>query len=172
MLHIQTVILLADRRQQLSLQRRKYFPVLGEAINVNRRDTSMNVRIDILNILRICGVNIASDVQVIPVLLFKFIVWYETCILGISCYLLIECCDDSVNITFTQTVFISVLNVPTAGINHKDTLTICRTLFVNNKNACSDTGTIKQVCRKADDTLDPMLLNNSFPDSSFRVSTE
>ena len=132
----------------------------------------MNVRIDILNILRICGVNIAGDVQVIPVLLFNFIVWYETSILGIGCYLLIECCDDSVNITFTQTVFISVLNVPTAGINHKDALSVCSAFFINHEHAGGYAGAVKQVCRKADNALDPVLLYNCFSNSRFGISTE
>ena len=172
MLHIQAVILIANRLQQLSLQRREHIPILRQTVNINRWNATMNMRIDILNILRICGVNIASDVQVIPVLLFNFIVWYETSILGIGCYLLIECCDDSVNITFTQTVFISVLNVPTAGINHKDALSVCSSFFINHEHAGGYAGAVKQVCRKADNTLDPVLLYNCFSNSRFGISTE
>ena len=132
----------------------------------------MNMRINILNILRICGVNIASNVQVIPVFLFDFIVWYETSILGIGCYLLIKRRNDSIDITFTQTILVAVLNVPTAGINHKDALSVCSTFFINYEHAGSYAGAVKQVCRKTDDALNPMLLNNGSPDSSFRVSTE
>src|SRR5699024_4244868 len=134
MLHIQAVILLANRRQQLSLQRREHIPILRQTVNINRRYASMNVSIDILNILRICGVNIAGDVQVIPVLLFNFIVWYETCILWICSYLLIKRRNDSIDITFTQTILVAVLNVPTAGINHKDALSVCSAFFINHEH--------------------------------------
>ena len=150
----------------------KYFPVLGEAIDVNRRDASMNVSIDILNIFRICGVNIASDVQVIPVFLFNFVVWYKTRILWICSYLLIKRRNDSIDITFTQTILVAVLNVPTTGINHKDALSVCSTLFIDHKHAGSYAGAVKQVCRKADDALNPMFLDNSLSDGSFCVSTE
>ena len=132
----------------------------------------MNVRIDILNVLRICGVNISGDVQVIPVLLFDLIIGYETSILGIGSNLLIEGRYDSIDITFTQSILIAILNVPTAGINHKDTLSVCSTFFINHEHAGSYAGAIKQVCWKADDALDPVLLNNCLSNGSFSISTK
>ena len=132
----------------------------------------MNVSIDILNILRICGVNIAGDVQVIPVLLFNFTVWYETCILWICSYLLVKRRNDSIDITFTQTILVAVLNVPTAGINHKDALSVCSAFFINHEHAGGYAGAVKQICRKADDALNPMLLDNSLSDGGFCVPTE
>ena len=172
MLHIQAVILFANRRQQLSLQRREHIPILRQTVNINRRNTAMNMRIDILNILRICGVNIASNVQVIPVFLFDFIVWYETRILWICSYLLIKRRNDSIDISFTQTILVAVLNVPTAGINHKDALSVCSSFFINHEHAGGYAGAVKQVCRKADNALDPVLLYNCFSNSRFGISTE
>ena len=132
----------------------------------------MDVRIDILNVLRICGVNISGDVQVIPILLFNFIIGYETRILRIRSNLLIKGSNDSVDIAFSQTILIAILNISTAGINHKDALSVCSTFFVNHEYTCSYSSAIKQVCRKANNPLDPMFLYNSFSDGSLCVSTE
>ena len=132
----------------------------------------MDVRIDILNVLRIFGVNISGDVQVIPILLFNFIIGYETRILRIRSNLLIKGSNDSVDIAFSQTILIAILNISTAGINHKDALSVCSTFFVNYEYTCSYSSAIKQVCRKANNALDPMFLYNSFSDGSLCVSTE
>ena len=132
----------------------------------------MNMRIDILNILWVCGVNIASDVQVISVLLFNLVIGNEASILGIGSNLLVKSRDDPVNITLAQTVLVAVLYVSTAGINHKDALSVCSTLFVNHENTSSNAGAVEQVCREADDTLDPVLLDNCLSDGGLGISSE
>ena len=132
----------------------------------------MDVRIDILNVLRICGVNISGDVQIIPILLFNFIIVYETRILRICSYLFIKRRNDSIDITFTQTILVAVLNVPTAGINHKDALSVCSAFFINHEHAGGYAGTIEQVCRKTNNALDPVLLYNRFSNGRFGISTE
>ena len=132
----------------------------------------MNVSIDILNIFRICGVNIASNVQVIPVFLFDFIVWYETRILRISCNLVVECRDDLIDVLLTQPVLISIFYITTARINHKDALTVRCAFFINHEYAGSYAGAVKQVCRKADNALNPVFLYNCFSNSRFGISTE
>ncbi len=78
--------------------------------------------------------------------------------LGIGCYLLIENRDNPIDIAFTQTILVAVLNGPTAGIDHKNSLPVCSTFFINHKHTCSYPRSIKQVCRKADDSFDPVFL--------------
>src|SRR5699024_522528 len=124
----------------------------------------MNMGIDVLDILRISRIYVSRDIEIAFIFLFYLVIRNKAGILWIRCDLLIKCRDDSIDIAFTQTILVTILNISTAGIDHEDTLPVGSPLFVDYQHACRNTGSVEKVCRKTYDALDPVFLDNRLSD--------
>ena len=132
----------------------------------------MNMSINILNILRLGRIYITGNIQVIAILLFDLLIGNKASIFRIICNLLIECSDYAIDILFTQSVLVSVLNKSLSCIYHKDSGTVFSTLFIDYNNTSRYSRTVKQVRRQTDNAFDPALINDSLTNSTFSISTE
>ena len=76
------------------------------------------------------------------------------------------------NVLFPQTVFVAVLHIAFAGINHKNAGTISSILFVQHQNTGRNSCAIEQVSRQTNNTFDITPVNDLFADVSLGIATE
>ena len=170
--NIELIETVTQNRKQLVLQQAENRPIALHAIHIISGNAAFQMCLDALQIFADAGIDIAGNVQVIIVLTGDFTHRYKTRIMRIVSDLLIKGGYDFINITLAQTVLVAVLYKIVACVDHKDAGALIRIFFVNDNNACRDTGTIEQVCRQTNDTLDVTGFDQGFSNFALCVATE
>ena len=76
------------------------------------------------------------------------------------------------NVLFPQTVFVAVLHIAFAGVNHKNAGTLCGILFIQHQDTGRNSRAIEQVSRQPNNAFDITSVNDLFADVSLSITTE
>ena len=124
------------------------FPVVAEGVDVVGGDAAEEVAADVLNVLRLLGVDVAGQVE-IEVVLLDFIQGDEARVAGM--FLGVgEHIDDLVEVAFAEAVFVAVPDEALRGVDHEDPLAGGGVLLIEHEDALEGAGSDEV---SADDSL-------------------
>ena len=148
----------------------EYLPVGAQGFDVPFGDTAFEVGAEVVQVFWFRRVDIARDVEVVVV--GGDVAQGHHAAVARQFDLLGEHVDDLVDVLAAQAVFVAILHVALAGIDHKDAFAGVGVFLVDDDNAGGDAGAVKQVGGQADDAFDVALFDEVFADAGFGVTPE
>ena len=76
------------------------------------------------------------------------------------------------NVLFSQTVFVAVLHIAFAGVNHENAGTISSILLIQHQDTGRNSCAIEQVSRQTNNAFNITPVNDLFADVSLGIATE
>lgn len=141
-------------------------------INITAGNASSKMGVEIVEVFRFRGVDIARDVEVEIVGWAGNFRYGNHARIARQLRLLVEHIHDLVNVLRAEPVLVTVLDEACAAINHEDASTRVGVLLVNNDDAGGNSRAIKQVWRQADDAFNQAVFDEILADLTFLVAAE
>ncbi len=147
-------------------------PIGRKGIDVPVRDPAAKMSVDVLDVLRFGGVDVAREVEVVFILCGgNFVHGNHACIAG-NIGLFVKCIDNFVDVPLTKSVFVAVFNESFGSVNHKHAFAGGGVFFIQNHDAGRNARPIKQVGGQTDDALSITGLEKLFADHALGVAAK
>ncbi len=170
--HPQRAVALAQGREQARADAGENGPVFGEGVDVPVGDAAMQMRLDVLQILRLSAVNVAGQVEVEIVFGIADLRQRHHAGIARDFGLSGEGVHDLVDVLFAKPVLIAVLDEPFGGVDEEDAFAGGGVLFVQHDDAGGDAGAVEEVGWKADDCFDQAAGEQVLADDGLRVAAK
>ena len=132
----------------------------------------MKVRLDVLQILRLCAVDVAGQVEIEIVLGIADLRQRHHAGIARKVGLSGEGVHELVNVLFAETVLGAVLDEPFGGVDEEDAFAGGGVLFVQHDDAGGNAGPVEEVGWKADDRFDHAAGEQVLADDGLRVAAK
>ena len=162
------VLLRIGAGEKGGFQVRGNLPKHGQGINIALGDSALQMRRHILRERVVRLLNVTRNIQIPAVLFEDFIVPHKPRISRYA-FLIVERADNLFNVLFPEAVFISVLLISPAGVNHENAVSGFRVLLVDNHDTGRDSRPVKEIRGEADNAFNPAFSQHGEPDGFFRV---
>src|SRR5579872_816506 len=130
-------------RKQCITQRRKHLPIVSKRVDVAIWDAAVQVRVEVLEVLRFGGVDVPRNVEIVIVSGVRDLRHRYDARVSWHLDLPVEDVHNSVDVLRTQTIFVSVLQEAFARVDHENAGARMRVLLINYHNARRDTGAVE-----------------------------
>ena len=114
----------------------------------------MQVRVEVLQVLRLAGIDVARNVEVAVVGRALYLGPRHHARVARHLELPIEHVHDAVDVLGAQAVLVAVLDEAPTGVDHEDAAVDAGVLLVDDQDARRDAGAVEEIGGQADDALD------------------
>ena len=136
---------IADK-QRLT-QRGEDIPIGSELVEIAVGNAAVQMRVEIVQVFRLAGINVARDVQIIVVSRTSDLSHRHHAGITRQLSLPVEHIDDLVDVLCAQAILIAVLEEALARVDHEDTAAGAGVLFIEDQDTGGNAGSVKQISR-------------------------